>query len=246
MRLTLFIVLGLNSQLSYSDIDTGFGGNLFAHQCQYFWRFPDQNFTRNELMETNFNGKKCKAVEIVYVGRHGARFPEGGEFDRFEKLREKILNNSVNLDPNFDFVRTWKDWPNSLEGITEYSGRSELIKLGNMYGNALFDLFKGKISPETVKISGSHYARVLESAADFYIGLTETVTGKPKYDITPVANDHVNQFFANCANYMYGVQKNQTHMQEKYKFQNSSYALRVIDEVSARLGMNISLDFCKY
>jgi formyltetrahydrofolate hydrolase len=41
--------------------------------------------------------------------------------------------------------------------------------LGDMYGNALHDLFKGRISNMTIKLSGSNKKRTRTSTSEFYI-----------------------------------------------------------------------------
>jgi hypothetical protein len=58
--------------------------------------------------------------------------------------------------------------------------------LGDMYGNALHDLFKGRISNMTIKLSGSNKKRTRTSTSEFYKGLTKVITGLALSDVTSI------------------------------------------------------------
>ncbi|CAC5425900.1 MINPP1 [Mytilus coruscus] len=226
-------------QATKGNIMFGLPPNLFGHKVSYLWRFPNQSFDQNELMTVNSNGKSCTAVQFNYVGRHAARFPASYDFNYFEELRSKILAHSDGSQ--FPFLKTWQDYPPKESGHIEDLGRVEMNHLGDMYGNGLFDLFQGKISPSTIKLAGMTKKRTRTSASEFYKGFTKRVTGTSLSDIKPITNDPIIGFFKNCPQYDVGVRNNITNLMQLHLFQNGSLFQGVLRNVTNRLGMNTTL-----
>ena len=239
------IVVGLCVSSAVANMMKGYGDNLFSHKCSYLWRFPNQTMSYNELMAVNIKGKTCKAVQLNYIGRHGARFPGKEDFHYFDELRNRIVDNSVDTEYT-PFLQNWQDYPPKKSGHVEDIGRIEMDNLGDMYGNALHDLFKGRISNMTIKLSGSRKKRTRTSASEFYKGLTKVITGLALSDVTPIIRDDTMKFYENCPNYDVSVFKNENVQYELNTFINSSYFQGVIKNVTNRLGMNTTLTVGMY
>ena len=227
-------------QLSQSDIMTGLGNNLFGHKCSYFWRFQNITMPTNNLTHIVNNGATCNAVNLNYVGRHGARYPATDDFVAFDQLKAKILAHASNIQA-YPFLQTWQNFPAKAHGHIEDLGRWELHYLGKLYGSGLYDMFHDKVSPSTIRLIGSSKKRTRTSASEFYYSLSKSTTGTGRTDIKPIKNDTLMRNYEHCPYYEYSVWNNETNNQQQLQFQNSSLFRSVIKNVSDRLGMNASL-----
>lgn len=243
MSQRLLVISGLVlyiASIAYTDILSGIGNNLFGHKCSYFWRHQNVSMKTNALMSvTNKKGDTCKAIQLNYISRHGARYPTTGDFKYFDKLKNKILHHSGKLS-QFQFVKDWQNYPPKAHGHVEDLGRWELHYLGHLYGLGLYDLFNNHISPQTIKLTGTHIQRTRTSSSEFYKGLTEVITGKRLSDIKPITNDAILRYFE-CPNYELAILNNKTHMHQHFAFENSSSFQQVVRDVSERLGMNTTM-----
>jgi hypothetical protein len=68
-------------------------------------------------MAVNIKGKTCKAVQLNYIGRHGARFPGKEDFHYFDELRNRIVDNSVDTEYT-PFLQNWQDYLSFFKTLT--------------------------------------------------------------------------------------------------------------------------------
>lgn len=209
--------------------------DIFSTKTAYSWIYDvDENVKINELMSTKFDNKHCVAVNSQIFLRHGARYPGYKDIRKMTNLHKKL--KLAVKSSEFDFLQSWEnDFPETEEKQLVDEGAEEQFELGQRFGKRLFNLFGETL--DNVEFISSSKERCLDSALEFYEGMSEIVLHEAFDDLEPKINDDILRFHTKCGKYYNEVENNRVHMKFHKEFKVRSEMKTVAQNVQKRLGL---------
>jgi acid phosphatase len=143
----------------------------------------------------------CKVDQVIMYSRHGERYPDTGDYDRMNKIVDKLKEDD-GLSGPLEFIKDYnffmeKDKSGILTENGRYAGETELKNLGKSYNEKYGDLI-GDI--DKLNIFATDMDRVYKSANHFAEGFFGTdweskanvlqlkESGDPMNSLTPEVN----------------------------------------------------------
>ena len=208
---------------------------IFSTKTSYHWVIdPDKTVQENEQMRTEFGGKKCVAVRVETMLRHGARQPGYKDIRKMTELHQKLKLTVTNK--KFQFLNDWENhFPEHEEKNLVDAGEEEQFGIGLRFGKRLNKLFSNDMS--SIKFISSSKDRAKESAHAFYEGLTEAVLHEAQDNLLPEIRDDLLRFHTHCGRFIETVENNRTYLREYVKFKVAPLMNQVSESLAERLGM---------
>ena len=224
---TLFGILVISSTKTRKDI--------YSTKTSYHWVIDtDKGVRENEQMQTEFGGKRCVAVRVETMLRHGARQPGYKDIRKMTELHQKLKLTVTNK--KYKFLNDWENhFPEHEEKNLVDAGEEEQFGIGVRFGKRLNKLFSDEMSG--IKFISSSKDRAKESAYAFYEGLTESVLHEAHDNLVPEIRDDLLRFHTHCGQFIETVENNRTYLREYVKFKTAPLMNQVSENIAERLGM---------
>ncbi|KAL3860395.1 hypothetical protein ACJMK2_010520 [Sinanodonta woodiana] len=212
--------------------------DILSTKTSYFWSHDVTSpITKDEYTTVNFNGRKCTAVHVNGIFRHGLRYPSAGDMQDMTSLQNKLAPNVRNA--KYDFLKTWSNtYPTEKANFLHDMGKEELHIIGSRLGKRLFSLLDGNM--DNIHFVSSSTQRTKASAQEFFSGLSLGVRDAPSTAITPQINNNLTRYFDMCKLYTDSVDTNITALKEYSQFLTGELFRNVILANAARLGLTNS------
>lgn len=233
-KMTLFAfflccnVIGITLGLSDWDV--------FSTKTTYEWATGTRKdpIRMNEDFEFQSDGRKCTAVHVNMIIRHGARWPSDSKMEYIEGMSKKI--KQMKSSSVFQEIDKWT-YRYSMEESSNLvkTGEDEQQLIGQNTWNrfaSLFELFGGKY----VKFLSSYKDRCINSAKYFHIGFYTNMTEKP--DFSYEVNNDLLRFYDGCEKYEVLVEDNEDNYEDVRVFEKSELFQNVRSSVEQRLGLS--------
>ncbi|XP_011297245.1 multiple inositol polyphosphate phosphatase 1 [Fopius arisanus] len=198
--------------------------------------------------------KDCEPKKIWMMIRHGTRKPGKkvlSTLGELEKIREAVINkcDSGPCDLTVDLLKRVRDWEHKLkpedEMILAGEGEDELIGLAERFQARFPTLMPEKFDNKTYKFKFTQKQRTEESARYFAIGLFGKKGSKHVWYPPSEESDPILRFYKACGKWQQQVKRNPEAYEEQAKFKKSDVAKKMVEDVSNRVGKNISFDDVK-
>lgn len=209
--------------------------DIFSTKTPYAWVYDlNTPISENEYAITEIENRRCFAVNLQAVVRHGARYPG---YKDIRKMTEFHRNLKLAVkSQEFAFLYSWEnDFPESHEKQLVDEGEEEQFGLGQRFGKRFKSLFRDSI--DNVHFYSSSKERSLDSAFAFYEGFTEELLHEAYNNLTYETKDDLMRFHTTCQKFLLAVENNKTHFQFQKLFKKGPEIRAVAENVKNRLGL---------
>ena len=208
----------------------------FGTKTAYDWAVDSANIVTqdNQDMVINHDGKTCTAIYVDGFIRHGARYPGEDDMEAMTKLQERI--NASKPAGSYDFISTWENtYPPEEEDKLVETGRQEMRDIAGRFAKRFSQLFSNNV--DKIKLTTSRKDRAIESAERFYEGLTETLTGQRKTDVSSTVNDTLARYYEDCDYFENAIEDNVEFFKEFHQFTHTRAFMAMKSSLESRLGL---------
>ena len=188
-------------------------------------------------MDIQNGDRKCTAVQMNFVARHGSRFPGATNMKQYTELHQKLVANMES--DTYTFIRNWEN-PFREEDEWKLSdlGRDEMKYLGRNFATALFDLLKSNDTKVLCKVSNT--SRAIESAEKFMKSVSSKVLNEGM-SLELYVDERTVRPFNSCPKYTDEVRNNDSILNEMQTFEKGSEYRSILDAIGQRLDLGTKL-----